>query len=56
MTRELDFATLRNIPDGLEEEHLSNKVVHSSVHWGSIIKELEGSWIANGMWELKDTL
>ena len=27
-----------------------------SVHWDSIIKELEGSWMANGIWELKDTL
>ena len=26
------------------------------VHWDSIMKELEGSWMANGMWELKDTV
>ena len=27
-----------------------------SVHWDCIIKELDGTWMANGVWELKSTL
>lgn len=32
-----------------------SSTIHN-VHWDCIIKELEGSWMANGIWELKDTL
>ena len=32
-----------------------NSTIHR-VHLGSIMKELGGSWVANGMWELKDTV
>ena len=35
MTRELDFTSLRNIQDGLEEESLSRKVQHSIVYIGT---------------------
>lgn len=27
-----------------------------SVHWDCIIKELDGTWMTNGVWELKSTL
>ena len=32
-----------------------NSTIHR-VHLDSIMKELGGSWMANGMWELKDTV
>ena len=27
-----------------------------NVHWACIIKELEGNWMSNGIWESKDAL
>ena len=40
---------------GEEKFIRENSTIHR-VHLDSIMKELRGSWVANGMWELKDTV
>lgn len=40
---------------GEEKFIRENSTIHR-VHLDSIMKELWGSWVANGMWELKDTV
>ncbi|PFX25230.1 hypothetical protein AWC38_SpisGene10165 [Stylophora pistillata] len=32
-----------------------SSTIHS-VHWDCIVKDLQGTWMPNGMWELKETL
>ena len=39
-----------------EEKFIRENSTTHRVHLDSIMKELRGSWVANGMWELKDTV
>jgi hypothetical protein len=41
-------------PEG--KKYIKESSTLHSVHWDCIIKELQGQWMANGVWELQSTL